>query len=288
MNFQIITDTASDLSFDYLEENNVTYLGMTVTVDGKDYYTAQKNAINPAWFLEQLNNNAQATTSQINVGQFHEFFLPYAKEGAPILYVGFSSGLSGTFQSAMQARQMVLEDYPNADIRLIDTLQAANGEGLLVAKAIELRDAGKSIDEVEEAIRGLIFNVHGYFTVDDLHHLAKGGRISKTAATIGGLANIKPIMDVDSQGKLRPIGKIRGRKKALKELVSKTIENLTTEQTIFINYSGDIEDTLKVKEMLLENALVRDVNINPLGPTITTHTGGGCVAVFFVASESRK
>jgi len=289
MTFQLATDTASDLSFSYLDEHKIAYLGFTVTVDGKEYQTATPGSIEPDWFLEQLNKDVPATTSQINMGQFTEFFTKFAQENTSVLYLGFSSGLSGTFQSATQARELVLEDYPQADIRLVDTLQAANGQGLLVDYARKMRDDGKSIDEIQTAIIGLIPKIHAYFTVDDLNHLAKGGRISKTAATIGGLVNIKPIMDVDKEGRLRPIEKIRGRKKALKELVEKLTSDLDKpeEQTIFINYSGDDSDALKVKEMIMEKAPVKEVALNPLGPTIVTHTGSGCIAIFGIGNTDR-
>ena len=289
MTFQLATDTASDLSFDYLEENKVDFLGFTVSVDGKEYQTAIAGQIEPNWFLDQLNQDVPVTTSQINVGQFQEFFTKYAQAGRPLLYLGFSSGLSGTFQSATQARAIVLEDYPDADIRLVDSLQAANGQGLLVDYAVKLRDAGKTIDEIQDQITAMIPKVHAYFTVDDLNHLAKGGRISKAAATIGGLVNIKPIMDVDKEGKLRPIEKIRGRKKALKELLNLLVNDLDKpeEQTIFMNYSGDDSDALKLKEMLQEQVEVKEVRINPLGPTIATHTGSGCIAIFGIGKKDR-
>ncbi|SKA04062.1 EDD domain protein, DegV family [Pilibacter termitis] len=289
MSFQLMTDTTSDLSFEYYETHDICYLGLTVTMNGKEYHTEVKGEIENDWFLKQLQEGAEPVTSQINVGQFFEFFSQYAKENKPLLYLAFSSGLSGTYHSAVQARTMVLEEYPNAEIRVVDTKMAANGEGLIVDRAVKLRDAGKSIEEVETEILALCPYVRAWFTVDDLHHLVRGGRVSKAAAVIGSLVNIKPILDVDPEGKLRPVGKVRGRKKSLKTLADNIVADLpnSEEQTVFINYSGDKAAAEVVKEQILAQANVAEVLLFPLGPTIATHTGVGCVAVFAIGATPR-
>lgn len=290
MTFQIMTDTAADLGFEYLNRNDVKFVGFSVNVNGKDYRTDIPGEIKQEWLLKQLAQEAEVSTSQVNAGQFYEVFKPYAESKTPLLYIGFSSGLSGTLQSSMQAREMILEEFPDADIRVIDTLMAANGQGLLVRRAAKLKEKGATIDEIEVDIRESAPKVRAWFTVDDLKQLARGGRISKTAATIGGLANVKPILDVDHEGKLRAVAKVRGRQKALKHLVDNLVNDLPNpeSQSVFINYSGSMEDARKVKAMIEEKVTVKHIFINPLGPTITAHTGSGTIGAFALGKEKRK
>ncbi|MDR3156689.1 MAG: DegV family protein [Lactobacillales bacterium] len=288
--FQLLTDTASDLSFEYLKQNNIGYVGFTVNVDGIEYKTDIKGSLTPGHLLKLIREGKEPMTSQINVGHFLEFFKKYAKKGKPLLYLAFSSGLSGTYQSSMQAAEILKEEDPELQITIVDTKAASNGMAVLIERAIKLRDEGMDISKVATEIEEIIPRVRSLVILDNLYHLQRGGRISKTTAVVGTILNVKPMVDVDSEGKLRQIGKIRGREKALKYLVSQTIGILDTtiDQIIFISYSGDVEDAKKIKDMMLEVPTVKEVRINPLGPTIVTHTGEGTVAIFSIAKVNRE
>ncbi|MDR2465573.1 MAG: DegV family protein [Streptococcaceae bacterium] len=289
MSFQIMTDTASDLSFDYYKENKVFFTGFTINMNNREYRTDVEGEIDPDWFLESLQAGAEPTTSQVNVGKFLEIFTTFAKEGQPVLYIAFSSGLSGTFNSSLQARDMLLEDFPHADVRIFDTRMASGGQALFVEKAVQMKKEGKPLDEIVSELEYLQKKVQAWVTVDDLHHLVRGGRLSKASAIIGTLASIKPILDVDLDGKLRAVSKVRGRKKSISTLVDLTLTDLPNpeEQIIYINYSGDREAALSLKEKIQSEISVKDIVIHPLGPTIATHTGYGCVAVFSIHSNER-
>jgi DegV family protein with EDD domain len=286
-----MADTTIDFPFDYYSEHDIAFVGMTVTMNNREYRTDVPGEVDPEWFLESIEAGAEPTTAQVNVGQFSEIFKKYAAEQTPLLYLAFSSGLSGTYSSAVQARELILEEYPDAQITIIDTLMAANGEGLIVDRAMQLRDAGKSLEEVVAEITPILPKVRAWFTVDDLHHLQRGGRISKAAAVFGSLANIKPIMDVDPEGKLRPVAKVRGRKKSLRQLADNIIADLPNpeDQTVYVNYSADKEAAESVLNMVKEAVPnLKATHINPLGPTIVTHTGAGCVAIFAIGAENRQ
>jgi len=287
--FQLLTDTACDLSFDYLDKNSVGYIGFTVTVDDMEYKTDEAE-LTSEYLLELIHQGKEPTTSQVNIGQFVDFFKKYIKEKKPLLYLAFSSGLSGTYQSALQAVKIVKEEDPDAQIIVVDTKAVANGMAILIERAVQMRDEKVSVDEVVKELEKIIPCIRSWVTVDDLHHLERGGRISKATATIGTMLNIKPIIDVDALGKLRQVGKMRGRKKALKYLVDRTIEDLDTsiKQKFFICYSGDKESAEILKKMMMEVSDIQEFEINHLGPTITTHTGTGAIAIFSITKEARN
>jgi DegV family protein with EDD domain len=288
MTYKIITDSTTDLSDAYVAEHDVTMLGLTVTIDDTTYQTVGENRLTSDVLLAKMAAGAQPVSSQINVGQFSEVFQALVQEDVAVLYLGFSSGLSGTYQSAEMAKKMVLDDMPSAQITTVDTLAAASGEGYLVREAIKLRDQGASLAEIVPALQELIPRVRSWVMADDLYHLARGGRISKTAATVGSLVNIKPIIDVDPEGKLRQVGKIRGKKKALKTLIDNTLADLDANYPeIIVGYSGEIEVAEMVKADLLDAPNVQNVTLTPLGPTIATHTGAGTIAIFSIGKTKR-
>ncbi|MDR1567557.1 MAG: DegV family protein [Streptococcaceae bacterium] len=289
MSFQILTDTTCDLPFSYFREHQVDVLGMIVTIDQKEYHTAHEGELTPERLLGLLDEGKLATTSQINFSEFEAAFRKYAELEEEVLYLCFSSGLSGTFQSALMAREVVLEDFPRAEINIIDTLAAATGEGLLVDLAVRLRDEGLEANVVIERLKAVIPNVRSWVLADDLYHLMRGGRVSKTSAFIGTLANIKPIIHVTRDGRLEPVAKVRGQKKGLKYLFDETIKDLAApeSQAIWIGHSGIEEVALEMKDKILEVLPNATVNILPLGPTIAAHTGRGTLAVFSVGSKER-
>ncbi|MGO2763921.1 MAG: DegV family protein [Pseudolactococcus laudensis] len=288
MTYKIITDLTTDLSDAYIAAHDVVMLGLTVTLDETTYQTVGLDRLTSDVLLEKMAAGAKPVTSQINVGQFSEIFKSVIQSGNDVLYLGFSSGLSGTYQSAEMAKQLVLDEIPSARITTVDTLAAASGEGYLVKEAVKLRDNGASLDEVVAAMQDLIPRLRSWVMADDLYHLARGGRISKTAATVGTLVNIKPIIDVDPEGQLRQVGKIRGKKKALKTLVANTLTDFDSAYPhVMIGYSGEPDVAEEVKAELLQSDLITEVTLTPLGPTIATHTGTGTIAIFSIGRTQR-
>ena len=288
MTYKIITDSTTDLSDAYMAAHDVVMLGLTVTLDETTYQTVGLDRLTSDVLLEKMAAGAKPVTSQINVGQFSETFKSVIHSGNDVLYLGFSSGLSGTYQSAEMAKQLVLDEIPSARITTVDTLAAASGEGYLVKEAVKLRDNGASLDEVVVAMQDLIPRLRSWVMADDLYHLARGGRISKTAATVGTLVNIKPIIDVDPEGQLRQVGKIRGKKKALKTLVTNTLTDFDPVYPhVMVGYSGEPDVAEEVKAELLQSNLITEVTLTPLGPTIATHTGTGTIAIFSIGRTQR-
>ena len=289
--YQLLTDSCCDLPYQTLHDHQVEFVSMHFTVNGTDYEDdLGEDHYDINAFYEQLKQNVMPTTTQVNVGQFVDFFTPYVKANTPILYVGFSSGLSGTFNSATQARAMLLEKYPDAQIYLVDTLAACAGEGQLVLDAIEKRDAGMPIDELAHWLTAHRLHYRMWFTVDKLDFLYHGGRVSRTSAALGTMLNIKPVMDVDTAGKLRVVRKVRARKRSLIDLANETLKAIqeNPQHRVIISTSGDFEAANFVKDRLPEASPQTPLQIGNIGPTIASHTGFGCVAVFSMAASERK
>ena len=284
MTFKILTDSTADLPESWTQEHDVQVLGLTIQLDGQTYETVGPDKLTSEQLLAKMESGSKPTTSQINVGQFEDVFRQYAQEGTAVLYVAFASALSGTYQSAVMAREMVLEDYPEAIITILDTKAASMGEGLLVMKAVEARAAGQSLEQTADLLQSLVPRVQTYFLVDDLNHLMRGGRISKAAALMGSLVNIKPIIAVTADGSLDSVAKVRGKKKAQAEVVGMTLETIS-EPLVVIAYAGEKEVAENVKEQLLASGQVKEVLILPLGPVISTHTGPGTLGLFSIGSE---
>ena len=284
MTFKILTDSTADLPESWTQEHDVQVLGLTIQLDGQTYETVGPDKLTSEQLLAKMESGSKPTTSQINVGQFEDVFRQYAQEGIAVLYVAFASALSGTYQSAVMAREIVLEDYPEAIITILDSKAASMGEGLLVMKAVEARAAGQSLEQTTDLLQSLVPRVKTYFLVDDLNHLMRGGRISKAAALMGSLVNIKPIIAVTADGSLDSVAKVRGKKKAQAEVVRMTLETIS-EPLVVIAYAGEKEVAENVKEQILASGQVTEVLILPLGPVISTHTGPGTLGLFSIGSE---
>ena len=292
MTFNILTDSTADLDEKWAQENKVELVGLTITLDDIAYETVGPNRLTSDRLLERMQEGSQPTTSQVNVGQFEEVFRRHAKNGDALLYIAFSSVLSGTYQSAVMARDMILDEYPEAVIEIVDTLAAAGGEGYLSILAAEARDQGKNLPETtwvaetKAMIEDILPRLRTYFLVDDLYHLMRGGRLSKSSAIIGSLINIKPLLWLDASGKLVPLAKIRGRKKAIKEMVLQATQDIE-HSTAIVAYANDIEAAENLKEQLLAVDDIEQVLIMPLGPVISTHVGPDTLAVFTIGKEAR-
>lgn len=286
MTFKLLTDSTADLDENWAKAHDVEILGLTIQLDGEIYETVGPNRLTSEKLLESMKNGGKPTTSQVNVGQFEESFRRHAQNGDAVLYLAFSSVLSGTYQSSMIARDLVLEEFPDATIEIVDTLAAAGGEGYLSVLAAAARDEGKTLEETKAMIIDILPRLRTYFLVDDLYHLMRGGRLSKTSAIMGSLANIKPLLWLDATGKLVPLAKIRGRKKALKEVVAQATESLA-HRTAVVAYANDVEGAESLKESLLEHDMIDEVLIMPLGPVISAHVGPGTLAVFTIGKDAR-
>ena len=286
MTFKLITDSTADLDESWAKDQDVEILGLHITLDGQVYETVGENRLTSDLLLERMKNGSKPTTSQINVGQFEEAFRRQAEAGEAVLYLAFSSVLSGTYQSAVMAREMILKEFPEATIEIVDTLAAAGGEGYLSILAVEARDQGKSLEETKAMIEDILPRLRTYFLVDGLYHLMRGGRLSKGSAIIGSLANIKPLLWIEADGKLVPIAKVRGRKKGMREMLQLASQDLA-HSTAIVAYSTDLDGAQALKDSLLEDPTIDQVLIMPLGPVIATHVGPGTLAVFVIGKEAR-
>lgn len=280
--FDLLADSCCDLPFDYLKENNVALVSMIINLNYKEYIDDLGETFDYNWFMGQLESGEMPSTSQINIGAYSDVFKKYINSEIPLLYVAFSSELSGSQRNAYSALRLLEEENESVNVKIIDSKAASLGEGILIKEMIKQRDAGKTIDEALEWLEKNINRVHSWVTVNDLNHLERGGRISKTSAAIGSLVKIKPIINVDKNGKLVNVGKTRGRNKSLEKIVletKRTIEN-SEEQTLLVAYAGDLEAAEHVKELIENNIHVKGIELLPMGPTIASHTGYGAIAVF--------
>lgn len=286
MTFTILTDSTCDLSQEWSQANNIDILGLTVELNDQSYQTVGDQALDSNLLLEQMKKGAKPKTSQINVGTFEVYFKERAELKEPVLYLAFSSVLSGTYQSAVMAREIVLEEHPEAVIEIIDTLAAAGGEALLVLKADQARKSGKNLQETKTLIEGLTPRITSYFLVDDLYHLMRGGRLSKSSAILGSIASIKPILTIASEGTLVPISKVRGRKKAIRELLALALADVA-EEPLVISYTGGSEQAEKLKATIEAESQVSEIILIPIGPVIGAHVGPDTLAIFSIGQYER-
>lgn len=283
----ILIDSCSDLPIEYIEKNNIPVIGLTVNFRGEQIVDDFGKTITYKEFYNAVREGEMATTSQINSYTYKNIFEKYIKEEKSIIYLGFSSQLSGSLNSSYIARNELLEEYKEADITIIDTKSASLGEGLIAYYAHEMLKKGCSKDEIVSWVEENIPKVNHWFTVDDLNHLKRGGRISSTGAMIGTMLNIKPILTIDGEGKLIPASKVKGRKKAIMSLVDEFKQKSVNpeEQVVFISHGDSLKDALTVKDMITSEFNVKDVIINNIGPVIGAHTGPGTLALFFIGEN---
>lgn len=286
MNTVLITDSCSDLPLEFVENSNIKILNLTVHFKDKEYKDDFGKTIKYKDFYSALREGEVTTTSQINAQIYVDAFKEAVSLGNSVIYLGFSSALSGCVSSATLARNIVLEEYKNADISIIDTKSASLGEGLIVYKAYNMLQEGCTKEEVINWVENNKLKVNHWFTVDDLKFLTRGGRVSQGAAQIGTLLNIKPILNVNNEGKLIPQSKVSGRKRSLKVLANMLLERAVNpeKQTIFISHGDCYEDAEFLKNFILEKVSVENVIINNVGPVIGSHSGPGTVALFFLGS----
>ncbi|MFA5524487.1 MAG: DegV family protein [Tissierellales bacterium] len=281
MRTRIITDSASDLSSELTRQFRIDVLPLSVLLGDIEYKDGE--TIDPKELYHNMRAGKVYTTSQVAPQAFKEKFVECAKNNEPCVYIGFSSELSGTYQSAAIAKEEVLEEYPDFDITIIDTKCASGGFGLVVLKAAKMAEKGSTKEEIVKATEFNAKHMEHIFTVDDLEYLFRGGRVSRTAAVIGTLLNIKPILHV-VDGRLVPLEKTRGRNKVLKrmmEIIEERGKDLD-KQTIGLTHGDDIEIATRAKEMMEEKFNCKDFVIRDVGCSVGAHSGPGTLAIFFL------
>jgi DegV family protein with EDD domain len=289
--FVLSCGSTADLSLEYFQKRNIPFVCFHFTMDGKEYPDDLGQTMPLDEFYKRIAAGALPTTSQINVAEFIDFFEPYLAEGKDILHICLSSGLSGTYNSVVMARELLLQKYPDRKMLLVDSLAASSGYGLLVDMAADLRDSGGTIEEVHARLEENKRNVHHWFFSTDLSHYKRGGRISATSAAVGSLLNICPLMNVDHEGKLIPREKIRGKKRVMSEMLHRMethAQNGTNYSgKCFISNSACYEDARLVANLIEEKfpRLNGKVIINSIGTVIGSHTGPGTVALFFLGDK---
>ncbi len=287
--YQIITEATSDLTDTMMEGLPfVEVIPMQLEMEGKEYMYGPGGNISAEEFYALQRAGKDAKTSSINYVTYYKFFEPYLEQGKDILYISFSSGLSSTYHSAVSVAENLKKQYPDRTIYVIDSLCASVGEGLLVYLAAQKQQEGYAIDDLKDWVEEKKWHLCHWFTVDDLNHLKKGGRVSTVTAVVGTTLKVKPILHVDDKGLLIPVANVMGRKKSLKSLVEHMIKTCEEPdgQTVFIGHADAKEDAEHVKQLVLKAFPgVKKVCIYPIGPVIGTHSGAGTVALFYLGSH---
>ncbi len=293
-NYVLTCTSTADLPKEYFEKRDIRYVCFHFNMEDKTYPDDLGQSMPFDVFYQKIRDGAMPTTSQVTVGQFTEFWTPLLEQGLDILHVSLSSGLSGEFQSANIARDELAEKYPDRRILLVDSLGASSGYGLLMDTLADLRDAGKSLDEVYSFAEENKLNIHHWFFSTDLTHYRRGGRISGFSAFFGGMLGICPLMNMDDLGRLIPREKIRGKQNVIRAIVQKMQQHAKDG----LNYSGkcfisnsDCAQDAKATAELIEKSFKKlngKVMINSVGTVIGSHTGPGTVALFFFGDKRTR
>ena len=282
--YVITTDNTADLPYSYYKQHDIEYMYLTYQMEGETY--GKKNELEYKDFYERMRKGSMPTTSQVNSEEAKEALRPILTQGKDILHLAFSSGLSGSYNSVRMAAEELREEFPDRKIVVIDSLCASLGEGLFVDKAVEMKEEGKSLEENAAWLEKNKLNFCHVFTVDDLFHLHRGGRVSKVAAVVGTMINLKPLLHVDNEGHLIPLKNVRGRRKSLSGLVTMMEERIgdwkDKNTKIFISHGDCQEDAEYVAKLVREKFGYETFLINTIGATIGAHAGPGTVALFFL------
>ena len=286
--YQIVTDATSDLPLELVGKLDVHVIPMHCAIDGDDYLiTADNRNLSSHDFYDMLRAGRVSSTTQVNGETFKAEVRPFLKDGLDVLYICFSSGLSSTYASIRIAIEDLAEEFPERKLRIVDSLSATGGEGLLVYHAVKRLEDGMGLDELAQWIEDNKLHFAHWFTVDDLKFLKRGGRVSATAALVGTVLSVKPIMHVDNEGRLIPVDKVRGRRKSLEELVAHMEKSAIrpADQTVFISHGDTPEDAAYIEKLVRERLGVKNVFIGPVGPVVGSHGGPGIICLFFLAEE---
>lgn len=287
-NYCIVTESTADLTSELIERFDISVIPMRFCVDDIEYVNYPDNRdLTPKQLYDMLREGKTSTTSAVNIADFEEYFTPILESGKDILYLAFSSALSSTYATSLLAAESLQEKFPERKIITVDTKCAAMGEGLIVCKAAKLKQQGMKIEEVAKWAEEHRANVVQWFTVDDLMHLYRGGRVSAISAHMGTALGIKPLLHVDEEGYLKAMQKVRGRKKALDALcdVMGERKNDMTGELVFISHGDCIEDAKYLAEQIKSKYSPEEIYIGDVGPVIGSHTGPGVVTLFFFGND---
>ena len=292
--YKILVDSGCDLSLEFMNENDLGLITLSYFLDGVEYVDdgTDKNAKKELY--DAMREGKTTSTSQPLQENIYQSFVEYAKKGIPVVYITLSSGISGTYGSACIAKNQCLEEYPDARVEVVDSLGACGGYGLLVRRALDEKNKGMQFDDLVAWLNEIRHQLVHWFTVDDLQYLQRGGRVSKTVAVVGGVLKLKPVMRVDEEGHLVSAGIARGRKNALKELVTNVIDGCEAysdkdyKQTICINHADCLDEALMCQKLFMENEKTANVIVEDIGPTIGCHAGPGTIAIFCFADTRMK
>ncbi len=289
--FLITCCSTADMPLDYFQRRNIPFICFHFMMDDKEYPDDLGQTIPFDDFYARIAAGAMPTTSQVNVNEFVSFFEPYLAQGKDILHISLSSGLSGTYNSAVLAREQLQNKYPDRTLQIVDSLGASSGYGMLVDLAADLKESGAALSEISDWLLQTRLHIHHWFFSTDLTHYKRGGRISTTSAVVGTMLNICPLMNMDHQGKLIPRQKILGKKRVVREIVQKMEHNAQsgTDYTgkCFISHSACYQDAREVADLIEQKFphLKGRVMINTVGTVIGSHTGPGTVALYFLGDE---
>jgi DegV family protein with EDD domain len=260
---------------------------MPYTVNGEERLFDLGRKTNFSEFYQELRDGAEAVTSTRSPSDIADFFREIVKDGMEVLYLSFSSALSGHHDLSLMARKMIMEEYPEARIEIVDTLRISMGAGELVMYAQQLKEEGKPLEEVRDWVLANRQRAHAWFSVDDLNYLKKGGRLSGAAAAIGTILDVKPILKLNTEGKIVAADKVKGSKKILKYFLNVIQENVEQpeQQTAYVLHADSMETAIRMKEAIEESFAFKEVKIQDIGPVIGCHTGPGAMAVIFMGRE---
>ena len=285
--FMITTDGNSDLTEAYAKEHNIRLIPLYYNMDGKIY--GGEDVLSPEDFYAKMRSGMMPTTMAVNPEVVEKTFRSVIEEGYDILHIAFSSALSGSYNVTAMVGQQLSEELPDTKIIVVDSLSASLGQGLLIHKANEMRQNGATLEETAQWVEDHKLHMCHQFTVDNLFHLYRGGRVSKTTAVLGTLVQVKPVLHVDNEGRLVAIGKVRGRKKSLNALVDKMEETIGSyrdkNDIIFISHGDCIEDAKYVADKVKERFGIEKFYIDMFNPTIGAHSGPGTVALFYLGDK---
>lgn len=285
--FVISTDSTASLPEEYVRKNHIAIHPLHYIIDDEEHGMDLGKELTTKEFYDCIRNGKMPTTSATNPGYISKVMRKQAEEGYDILHIGFSSGLSSSYSNAAMCAREIMEEFPQCKIMVVDSLSAECGQALLVYHAVEMKKQGKSMEEIAAWLEENRLHVVHHFTVDDLFHLVRGGRLAKSAAVIGTALNIKPILHVDNEGKLANISKSRGRKKAIRVLFDTMLENTQGFDTkeVFLSHSDAEEDIQILADMIKEKYPEAVVWILPVSPTVGAHTGVGTLVISYFGNQ---
>lgn len=289
-NYVIVSDATLDLPYDIVKEYDIRVIPMGVSIDDAEYtHYPDERELSVEEFYAKLKNGSVPRTTQITPAVFMDYLTEILEQGKDILYIAFSSGLSGTYNTSQIVIRELREDYPDRKIYSVDSLCASVGEGLLVMNAALQKQNGLSIEELRDWVEQNKRRARHWFTVKDLFHLKRGGRITSIEAIVGTALKIRPVLSTDDAGKLTVITKIRGIRAELDFLVTKLAKEGTdlASQVVIIGHGDDLEQAKELEKLIRDKELVKDIVISKIGPVIGTHTGPGMLALVFMGDSDK-